>query len=192
VLCYLSGRVRGSRRGVEEVAAEVFGLPLSLGSVSNREAEMAGALEKPYRQAQRHVRAAKVKHVDETGWRRAGRWLWTAATQVAALFRIGRARNFRGLQDLLGNDVFGIICSDRHGLYGHLKASRRAARAGPTWGGTSGAGWNAAARPDAWGPMGWRSRTRSSTSGTASESERSTVGGRGSASARCAAGSRPC
>jgi transposase len=89
---------------------------------------MAGALERPYRQVQRHVRAAPVKNVDETGWRRAGRWLWVAATRTAACFRIGRDRNFRGLQDLLGGgkDVFGVICSDRHGLYGHLKPGRRA------------------------------------------------------------------
>jgi transposase len=109
------------------VAAEVLGCPLSLGSVSNREADMAAALERPYQQAQRHVRAAQVKYVDETGWRRAGRWLWTAATRTAACFRIGPDRNFHGLQDLLGKDVFGVICSDRHGLYNHLKVGRRAA-----------------------------------------------------------------
>lgn len=125
-LCYLSGRVRGSRRSVEEVAAEVLGCPLSLGSVSNREAEMAAALERPYHQAQRHVRAAKVKYVDETGWRRAGRWLWTAATRTAACFRIGPDRNVRGLQDLLGTDVFGTVVSDRYGVYNRLKPARRA------------------------------------------------------------------
>lgn len=126
-LCFLSGRVRGSRRAVGEVAAEVLGCPLSLGSVANREAEMAGALEQPHRQVRRHVRAAPVKHVDETGWRRAGRWLWAAATRTAACFRIGRDRNFRGLQDLLGGkDVFGVVCSDRHGLYNRLKPARRA------------------------------------------------------------------
>ena len=125
-LCYLSGRVRGSRRAVGEVAAEVFGCPLSLGSVANREAEMAAALAGPCERVQRHVRSAPAKNVDETGWRRAGRWLWTAATQAAALFRIGRGRNWHALQDLLGRDVFGTVCSDRHGLYNHLKAGRRA------------------------------------------------------------------
>jgi transposase len=125
-LCCLSGRVRGSRRTVEEVAEEVFGLPLSLGSVANRETEMAEALASPYAQTQRHVRGAKVKNVDETGWRRAGRWLWVAATRTAALSRIDRGRNGHGLQNLLGTDAFGIVCSDRHGLYGHLKPGRRA------------------------------------------------------------------
>ena len=90
------------------------------------EAEMAAALERPYHQAQRHVRAAKVKYVDETGWRRAGRWLWTAATRTAACFRIGPDRNVRGLQDLLGTDVFGTVVSDRYGVYNRLKPARRA------------------------------------------------------------------
>jgi transposase len=129
-LCFLSGRLHGSRRGVEEVAEEVLGMPLSLGSVANREAEMAAAaLERPYQRVQRHVRAAQVKYVDETGWRRAGRWLWTAAAtrRTAAVFRIGPDRTFRGLQDLLGGkDVFGVVCSDRHGLYNRLKPGRRA------------------------------------------------------------------
>jgi transposase len=126
-LCYLTGRVRGSRRAVAEVAAEVLGCPLALGTVAGREAEMAAALERPYRRVERHVRAAQVKNVDETGWRRAGRWLWTAATGAAACFRVDDGhRNWHGLQGLLGRDVFGVVCSDRHGLYDRLKPGRRA------------------------------------------------------------------
>jgi transposase len=125
-LCYLSAFVHGSRRAVEEVAGELLGCPLSLGTVSNREQEMAAALEGAYRQAQRRVRDAPAKNVDETGWRRAGRWLWVAATQTAALFRIDRGRNWHGLQNLLGESVQGTVCSDRHGLYDRLRLDRRA------------------------------------------------------------------
>jgi transposase len=125
-LCYLSARVHGSRRAVEELAHEVLGLPLSLGTVSARERETAAALESPCKRVERHVRAAPVKYVDETGWRRAGRWLWTAATHSAALFRVDRGRNWHGLQNLLGRDVFGVVCSDRFGLYDHLKTGKRA------------------------------------------------------------------
>jgi transposase len=89
-LCHLSAFVHGSRRAVGEVAAEVLGCPLSLGTVMNREAEMAAALQAPYDRVRRHVRRAAAKNVDETGWRRAGRWLWVAATRTAALFRIDR------------------------------------------------------------------------------------------------------
>jgi transposase len=125
-LCYLSAFVHGSRRAVEEVAGELLGCPLSLGTVVTREAQMTAALAAPYEQVQAHVRRAPAKNVDETGWKRAGRWLWVAATPAAALFRIDRGRNWHGLQNLLGELVRGTICSDRHGTYDRLKLSRRA------------------------------------------------------------------
>ena len=125
-LCYLSAFMHGSRRAIEEVACELFGCPLALGTISNREREMTDALEVSYQQVQQAVRSAPVKNVDETGWKRAGRWLWVAATQTEALFRIDRGRNWHGLQNLLGELVQGTICSDRHGLYQRLKLTRRA------------------------------------------------------------------
>lgn len=124
-LCYLSAFVHGSRRAVEDVAAEIFGLELSLGTIIAREAEMTDALGEAYQQVQEQVRSASAKNVDETGWKRAGRWLWVAATQSAALFHIDRGRNWHGLQNLLGQRVHGTVCSDRHGLYERLKLSRR-------------------------------------------------------------------
>ena len=125
-LCYLSAYVHGSRRAIEDLAGEVLGLPLSLGTLVNREQEMSRALKDGYEQVQKRVRDAPAKNVDETGWRRAGRWLWTAATADAALFHIDRGRNWHGLQNLLGELVQGTVCSDRHGLYDRLKRSRRA------------------------------------------------------------------
>ena len=125
-LCYLSAFVHGSRRAVEAVAAEVLGCPLSLGTVSNREREVDEALADGYGQVRARVRDAPAKNVDETGWRRAGRWLWVAATADAALFRVDRGRNWHGLQNLLGELVQGTVCSDRHGLYDRIKLRRRA------------------------------------------------------------------
>lgn len=124
-LCYLSAFVHGSRRAIEEVAVDLLGCPLSLGTVSNREAEMAAALATPYTQVRQHVRSAKAKNVDETGWRQAARWLWVAATRAAAVFHIDRGRNWHALQNLLGELVQGTVCSDRHGTYERLKLLRR-------------------------------------------------------------------
>jgi transposase len=125
-LCYLCAYVHGSRRAVRDVAHEVLGVPLSLGTISTREGEMAAALNDAYEQVQQNVRQAAAKNVDETGWRRAGRWLWVAATRRQALFRIDRGRNWHGLQNLLGELVQGTVCSDRFGIYDRLKIGRRA------------------------------------------------------------------
>ena len=124
--CYLSGRVHGSRRAVEAVLTDLLGAKISLGKVSSIETEMTAALSDAYLKIRRNVRRAAAKNVDETGWKRAGRWLWTAVTQDAALFRIDRGRNWHGLQGLLGRKIQGTITSDRYGVYNYLKPGRRA------------------------------------------------------------------
>jgi Transposase IS66 family. len=125
-VCYLSARVHGSRRAVEEVLSEIFGIPLSLGSISARECEITAALAQSYQQVQRHVRAAAAKNVDETGWKRTGRWLWVAASKTAALFHIDRGRNWHAMQQVLGQTLSGTICTDRFSLYNYIKLHRRA------------------------------------------------------------------
>jgi transposase len=131
-LCLLSARMHGSRRAVTEVLQEVLGAPLALGSVSAREQELTAALAASYRQLQQHLAAAPVKHLDETGWRRAKRWLWVAAESTCALFHLDAQRGLHGLQRLLGQDdrgnvlqARGIVISDRYGLYDRLPGEQR-------------------------------------------------------------------
>src|SRR5262245_4859173 len=77
-LAYLTGRHHVSQRGLEEMAEDVFDVPLSVGTVANLQAQMSAALAPAHAEALEAVRAAPVKNVDETGWKRAGRrcWLW--------------------------------------------------------------------------------------------------------------------
>jgi transposase len=135
LVSYLSARCHDGKRTVRELLDDVFGVPISLGSISAREREVAAALRRPYAQAQRSVRRAAVKHVDETGWSDRGRpcWLWVAATAKAALFRIHRRRTAKALQRLLGkpgdrrsySGDGGILVTDRAGCYGHWPPQRR-------------------------------------------------------------------
>jgi transposase len=114
-----------SRRGVEEFLSMVLGMDLSLGSVCAREAELSEALAEPYERLKQEVRAAAVKYVDETGWKRAAQWLWTAATMVVVVFVCSHARIYGVLERLLGKRPHGWICSDRHGIYGKYPKNRR-------------------------------------------------------------------
>jgi transposase len=124
---YLSARCHDGRRTVREVLADVLGVPISLGSVSAKEREVAAALRRPYAQAQRHVRRAAVKHVDETRWADRGRpcWPWAAATARAALYRVHRRRTARALRRLLGDRRRGTVVTDRYGAYARWPADRR-------------------------------------------------------------------
>src|SRR5687767_9529517 len=117
---------RGSRRCVERLVTEVLGAPLSLGSVVAREREVGDALGGPYEEVLGAVRRARVKHVDETSWRRAAHWLFAAATATASAFALAHARTYGGLKQLLGETVRGTLCTDRFGIYDHHPLERRA------------------------------------------------------------------
>jgi len=80
----------------------LFGVPLSLGSVSNVDQEIAAALEEPYKQAEQAVQQAPVKNADETGWALAGKlcWLWLAVTDSVAFFKICTGRGRDALRQL--------------------------------------------------------------------------------------------
>ena len=115
-MSYLVGRCHDGRRTVVEVVADLFGVAVSLGSVSDYEREMSVALAAPHRQVLEQVRQAAVKHADETGWKRAGKrcWLWTATTSHLATFAIQQGRNWQALCALLGRrGGRGVVCSDR-------------------------------------------------------------------------------
>ena len=122
---YVSARVHGSRRAVEELLEEVLGAPLALGTVMAREREMSAALDGPYRTARGAITTATAKHVDETGWKRAGKFLWVAATPSLAVFHLDPCRNRDAMHELLGADVQGVICSDRFSVYEKVPVDRR-------------------------------------------------------------------
>jgi transposase len=125
VLAYLTARLHVTRRGIEEWAEEVLGLPLALGTVSAYEAEMSAALEPAYRETVAAVQEAPAKNVDETGWKNSGVliWLWVAATATAAVFRLHPDRGRRGLRAHLGCELKGVLTSDRWHAYTHLALS---------------------------------------------------------------------
>jgi transposase len=126
-LAYLVGCHRVSRRGVEELAQAVFDVPVSLGSIVHLEEQMSQALAPAHDEAIAAVRAAEVKHADETSWSQAGkrRWLWLAATTTVAAFVVHARRSLAGLQALLGEVIAGIVVSDRWKVYEVLADGQR-------------------------------------------------------------------
>ncbi len=126
-MTFLSGVLHASKRGIEEFVETVCGVPIALGTISNLEQEMSAALADAHAEAQKAVQEADTKHVDETGWKQAGKkcWLWGAATNLVACFIIAPTRGAAGLAALLGKKIKGILCSDRWSVYGQLKLGLR-------------------------------------------------------------------
>src|SRR5512134_4023023 len=123
----LSVRNRVSRRDACELLEELFGCPISPGSVDAICQRTSEALAAPYGELREAVKDARVVCVDETGWRQAGerRTLWGALTDHHAAFHIAADRHERELPELIGERFAGIVSSDRWWAYDRLDPARR-------------------------------------------------------------------
>ena len=119
VVAVLTGMLNTSKRKALAMINEVFSVPMSLGGLSNCEAQLAEALQQPYSETIEHIREQAVAHVDETGWRRGNRqrgWLWTLCCSGAAVFMVHAKRGQKAARRLLGA-FCGTLVSDRWGGY---------------------------------------------------------------------------
>ncbi|ETW98032.1 MAG: hypothetical protein ETSY2_43480 [Candidatus Entotheonella gemina] len=55
---------------------DLFGLSVSLGTISHLEAATTDALEEPVAEARTDVQEQASAHLDETGWRQGGQQAW--------------------------------------------------------------------------------------------------------------------
>jgi len=115
----LTGDLNTSKRKALVMINEVFSVPMSLGGLSNCEAQLTNVLEQPYNKAVEYVREQDIGHADETGWPRGNRqkgWLWALCCATAAVFMVHANRNQQAAKKLL--DMFGgVLVSDRWGGY---------------------------------------------------------------------------
>lgn len=125
----LTTRNRISRRDMSELLGELFGVRVSVGAIDRICQRASGLLAGPHERLTSRVLASGAINVDETGWFLAGenRWMWTAATADAAIFRIVEDRHSDRLNELLGPDFAGIVTSDRWWAYGVLDPEQRQA-----------------------------------------------------------------
>jgi transposase len=123
----LTARHRISRRGITELAGDLFGARLSTGSVEAICQRASDALAGPHCQLADWVLDQGAVHVDETGWRTRGdgRALWTASTPAAALFVIAEHCNRAQFDALIGTSYPGIVVSDRWNGFEHRDPHQR-------------------------------------------------------------------
>jgi len=122
----LTARHRISRRGICELARDLFGARLSSGAVDQICQRASDALAGPHLQLQDWVLEQGAVHVDETGWRTSGegRALWTATTPEATFLQIAEHCNREQFDALIG-PYGGIVVSDRWNGFSHLDPHQR-------------------------------------------------------------------
>lgn len=112
----LTGFYRLGRRSAVEALGDLFGLPISLGSITACEEIASAVLAQPVSEAQAHVKEQSVKQADETSWfegiSRKRVWLWVAFTQQVTVFLIRASRGTDIAKELLGQTL-GVLVTDR-------------------------------------------------------------------------------
>lgn len=127
IVTYLTGKAHLSRRLARETMADVFGVEMSLGTVSNKEATATEALAGPYREARGWVAESSQVHLDETTWREADTdgWLWVIADGDVAAYLVDESRGSEVAEELLGGQPSGRVVTDRHTAYNWIATESR-------------------------------------------------------------------
>jgi transposase len=127
VLATLAGAYRLSKRQIQQLTGDLFGLSISTGMISKLEQQSAAALEAPYNELAVAVHQASVVNVDETSWRqeRAKAWLWATVTAMTTVFTIARNRTAAIAQAVLGTQDGPIAVTDRFSAYDWIAGTSR-------------------------------------------------------------------
>lgn len=125
LIAYLAS-ARMSRRQLRELLLEVFGIPVSLGALSEAEERASRAMAPAVDAAIEHVRGRHVKHVDGSSWRIRGVLapVWTIATKLVTVFFITSDGTAKTVKSLLGS-LAGFLVTDRGTQFGFWAMHRR-------------------------------------------------------------------
>jgi transposase len=127
VLATLAGAYRLTKRQIQQLTGDLFGLSISTGMISKLERQSAQALEAPYNELAAAAHHAEVVNVDETSWRqeRGKAWLWATVTAMTTVFTIARHRSAEVAKAVLGTQDGPIAVTDRFGAYDWIAPSSR-------------------------------------------------------------------
>jgi len=114
-----TGSYRLSKRTTQQMMDEVFGVPMSVGTISPLEQATTAAVAVPVEEARSYVHEQAVAHLDETSWRQGGKraWLWVAVTSFVTVFLVRMSRGGHVARELLGEAFSGILVTDRYSAY---------------------------------------------------------------------------
>ena len=127
VTAYVTGRLGLSHRDAVEAMRVLYGVEMSLGSVSALERAVSGALGEVVEEARRFARQQAAQNVDETGWRETSKrvWMWVTATSDVTIFDILAGRASEQAKQVIDVKAKGVVTTDRYGAYTWLSARRR-------------------------------------------------------------------
>ena len=126
LVAVLSGVSQLARREVSRLCGELFGIPVSVGSVQKLCEQVSSAVAAPVAALGAAIRQQAVVGMDETSWRvqHKLRSLWVAWSAIGSVYKIG-TRAAKVGQSLLGVDFAGCVMTDRYKGYDWIRRERR-------------------------------------------------------------------
>lgn len=123
---YVMSACRLSARETNRFFEDLLHFPISTGALMRIAVRGSNALAPVHAEALTAVRAAGVKHADETAWflRGALVWLWLGATKWLRVFHVDPRRTIDARKAFLGETVQGVLVSDRFVAYAAQPAER--------------------------------------------------------------------
>ncbi|MGH8065507.1 MAG: IS66 family transposase [Candidatus Entotheonellia bacterium] len=114
-----TGAYHLSKRTTQKLLDDLFGVAVGLGTIAHLEQATIQAVAEPVAEARAYVQTQAAAYADETGWRegRQRTWLWTVVTAWVTVFVVRRSRSGQVAQELLGQDCWGWLVTDRWSGY---------------------------------------------------------------------------
>lgn len=120
---------RIGRRETVRNFSDLFGLTISTASLQALLEQTSLTLEAPYTEILAALDRAPVRGADETSWPKAGdgQWLSVAISESEriALFQIAARRDRDAAKALLGEELGGVIVTDRYAVYLFVNDTKR-------------------------------------------------------------------
>jgi transposase len=122
-----TGAYQLSKRTTQALLDDLLGVEVGLGTSAQLEQATTQAVAEPMAEARASVQAQPAAYADETGWRegRQRAWLWTVVTALVTVFVVRRSRSGQVAQELLGQDFWGGLVSERWSGYSWYPTWRR-------------------------------------------------------------------
>lgn len=120
-------RQRLPLRQIATVLEKLAGLRVCAGALVKQIKRMARWCRGEYEKLILRMRASKVLHADETGWRIDGHnaWAWVFTQPLLTLFVIDKSRGNKVIADVLGEAFGGTLVCDFYGAYDALDCPKQ-------------------------------------------------------------------
>lgn len=121
-IAFLKLGMRMPSKKILELMETTYNLRISDGEIYKILEQLSTVFGPYYKELEKKIRDATVKHIDETGWRIDGinNWLWIFINKEIALYVVKKHRSSKIPIRVLGNQEGKIINSDRHSAYTQL------------------------------------------------------------------------